>query len=68
MSNDFTTAKIALAKLHQDMEVINRLAKPSYLSVIEQMERTMEPTHRQQNEISRAMEMARVAGQLKRAG
>ena len=35
MSDDFKLAKTALAKLHQDMEAINRLAKPSYLSLIE---------------------------------
>ena len=34
MSNDFTTAKIALAKLYQGMEAINCLAKPSYLSAM----------------------------------
>jgi len=58
MPDDFKTAKTALAKLHQDIEAINRLAKPSYLSVIEQMERTLEPIRRQQSEISRALEMS----------
>ena len=58
MSDDFKTAKTALAKLHQDMEAINRLANPSYLSVIEQMERTMEPIRRQQLEISRALKLS----------
>lgn len=58
MSDDFKTAKTALTKLHQDMEAINRLTKPSYLSVIEQMERTLEPIRRQQLEISRALEMS----------
>lgn len=58
MSNDLKTAKTALAKLHQDMEAINRLAKPSYLGVIEQMERTLEPIRRQQLEVSRALEMS----------
>jgi hypothetical protein len=56
--DDLKTAETALAKLHQDMEAINRLAKPSYLGVIEQMERTLEPIHRQQLEISRALEMS----------
>jgi len=55
MSDDLKTA---LAKLHQDMEAINRLAKPSYLSVIEQMERTLEPIRRQQSEINRALEIS----------
>ena len=58
MSDDLKTAKTALAKLHQDMEAINRLAKPSYLGVIEQMERTLEPIRRQQLEISRAFELS----------
>lgn len=58
MPDDIKTAKTALAKLHHDMEAINKLAKPSYLSVIEQMERTLEPIRRQQLEISRALEMS----------
>jgi hypothetical protein len=37
MSDDLKTAKTALAKLHLDIEAINKLAKPSYLSVVEQM-------------------------------
>ena len=56
MSDDLKSAKSALAKLHHDMEAINKLAKPSYLSVIEQMERTLEPIRRQQLEITRALE------------
>lgn len=58
MSDDLKTAKTALAKLHQDMEAINKLAKPSYLSLVEQMERTLEPIRRQHLEISRAFEMS----------
>jgi hypothetical protein len=58
MSDDLKSAKSALAKLHHDMEAINKLAKPSYLSVIEQMERTLEPIRRQHLEISRALEMS----------
>ena len=46
------------------MEAINRLAKPSYLSVLEQMERTMEPIRRQQMEISRALEMSGAAARI----
>ncbi|MDT8403470.1 hypothetical protein [Sulfuriflexus sp.] len=65
MPDDFKTAKAALAKLHNDMETINPLVKPSYLSVIEQMERTMEPIRRQQLEISRALEMSGAAARIK---
>lgn len=65
MSDDLKTAKTALAKLHQDMEAINRLANPSYLRVIEQMEHTMEPFRRQQLEISRALEMSGLAARIK---
>ncbi|TKB07799.1 hypothetical protein [Desulforhopalus sp. IMCC35007] len=64
MSDDLKTAKTALAKLHQDMEAINRLAKAPYLSVIEQMERTLEPIRRQQLEITRALEMAGAATRI----
>jgi len=65
MPDDLTTTKSAIAKLHQDMETINRLAKPSYLGVLEQMERAMEPIRRQQLEISRALEMSSAAAQIK---
>ncbi len=64
MSDDLKTAKTALAKPHHDMEAINKLAKPSYLSVIEQMERTLEPIRRQQLEITRALEMAGAATRI----
>ena len=64
MSDDLQTAKMALAKLHQDMEAINRLARPSYLNVIEQMERMLEPIRRQQLEISRALEMSGAAARI----
>ena len=47
MSDDLKTAISAIAKLHQDMEAIYRLANPSCLGVIEQLERTMEPLRRQ---------------------
>lgn len=64
MPDNLKTAKSALAKIHQDMESINRLAKPSYLSVIEQMERTLEPIRHQQLEISRALEMSGAAARI----
>lgn len=64
MSDDFKTAKTALAKLHQDMEAINRLARPSYLGVIEQMERTLEPIRRQHLEVSRVLEMSGAAARM----
>ena len=64
MSDDLKTAKSALAKIHQDMEAINRLAKPSYFNVIEQMERTLEPIRRQQLEISRALELSGAAARI----
>ena len=65
LSDDFKTAKTALAKLHQDVEAVNRLAKPSYLGVSEQMERMMEPICRQQLEISRALEMSGAVARIK---
>lgn len=65
MLDDLKTTKSALTKLHQDMEAINRLAKPSYLSVIEQMERTMEPIRRHQLEISRALDLSGSAPRIK---
>jgi hypothetical protein len=58
MSDNLKTTKTALAKLHQDMATINLLPKPSYLNVIEQMERSMEPINRQHLEIGRAFKMS----------
>src|SRR5660398_50328 len=58
MSDDFKTAKSALAKLHQDTEAVNGLDKPSYLSVIEQMQRAMEPIRRHQSRISRVLNLS----------
>lgn len=57
MPDDIKTAKAALAKLHHDMEAINKLARPFYLSVVEQMERSLEPIRRQQLGIRRTFEM-----------
>ncbi len=65
MPDDLKTAKSSLAKIHQDMDVLSRLGKPSYLGVIEQLERTMEPIRRQQLEISRALEMSGAAARVK---
>jgi hypothetical protein len=64
LCDNLKTAKSALAKIHQDMESINRLAKPSYMSMIEQMERTLEPIRRQQLEISRALEMSEAMARI----
>lgn len=61
MLDDMKAAKTALAKLHYDMSAINRLANPSYLSVIEQMDRILEPIRRQHLEISRTLELSGVA-------
>jgi len=65
MSDDFKIAKAAIAKLHQDMEANNGLAKPSYQSVIEQMKRTMEPIWRQHLEINRALEMSGAVARIR---
>ena len=59
------SAKSAIAKLRQDMEAINRLAEPSYLGVIEQLVRTMEPIRHQQMKIKRALEMSGAMAGLK---
>lgn len=65
MQDDLITAKSAIAKLHKEMEAINRFANPSYLSVFEQLERTMEPIRRQQLGISRALEISGAAARIK---
>lgn len=65
MSDDLKTAKSTLTKLHQDMEKFNRLTKPSYMSVIDQMEHAMEPIRRHQLEISRALEISGAAARMK---
>ena len=65
MSDDLKSAKSALTKLHQDMESINRLAKPSYLNLIGQMERTVEPIRRHQLEVNRALEISGAVARMK---
>jgi hypothetical protein len=65
MTNDFKIAKTALAKLHQDMEAINRLTKPSYMSVFDQIKRTIEPLRRHQFEVKRALELSGAAVRMK---
>ena len=64
-SDDFKTVKSAIAKFHQDMEAVNRLAKSSYLNVSEQLERMMEPIRCRQSEISRYFEMSGAAVWIK---
>ena len=63
MSNDLKSAKSALAKLHQDVMAIDRLAKPSSLTLLDQIERTLEP-FRHPSEISRALESLGEANRL----
>lgn len=63
MSNDLKTAKTALAKLHRDMVAIDRLTKSSSPTLLDQIERTLEP-FRHPSEISRALESLGVANRL----
>ena len=63
MTNDLKTAKTALAKLHRDMVAIDRLTKSSSLTLLEQIERTLEP-FRHPSEISRALESLGEANRL----
>lgn len=65
MSDDLQIAKSTLAKLHRDMEKFNHLTKPSYMSVIDQMERAMEPIRRHQLETSRTMKIFGAAERIK---
>ncbi len=65
LSEDLMSAKSAIGKLRQDMEASNRLAKPSYLGVIEQLERTIEPFRLHQMEISRALEIPEAVAGIK---
>lgn len=48
MFDDFKTAITALANFYQDMEAINRFAKPFYMRVIEKLECTKELIRRPQ--------------------
>lgn len=58
MSDNIKTALSALTKLQQNLKPLNRLVKPSYFSLIEQIEHTLEPIRRQQLIINRALEMS----------
>lgn len=60
MSDEFNKATLSIAKLHQDMEALSRLASPSYLGVIDQME----PILLQHLEISRGLEMGGAAARM----
>ena len=60
MLNDFKTAKDTLAKLHQDIDAINRVTNSSYLSVFEQMDRTMKLLRHHRLEIGRDLVMSGV--------
>ncbi|MDX2085760.1 MAG: hypothetical protein SFZ03_10285 [Candidatus Melainabacteria bacterium] len=64
MSDDLKAAKTPLAKLHQDMEVINRLTNPSYLKAFKQMERTLEPIRRQQLAIRSILKTSGIMTQM----
>ena len=65
VSDDFKTARTSIAKIHQDIEAINRAAKPSYPSVIEQIDRAMEQLRRQHLEVSRGLEESGEAARMK---
>ncbi len=65
LSGDLISAKSAIGKLRHEMEAINRLAEPSYLGVIEQLERTIEPFRLHQMEISRALEIPEAVAGIK---
>lgn len=66
MSDDFKAAKTTLAKLHQDMEAATyRLTKASNLSMIKQLDRTMENIHLRDLAISHANQMSGAADRIK---
>lgn len=61
--DDFKRDKIDHSKQYQDIDALNRLTQPSYLSVIKQIERAFEPLTRLQLEISHAREVSGIAAQ-----
>lgn len=65
MLDDLKSAKSVIGRLHLDMEAISRVAKPSFLGEIEQIEYTMEPFHRQQMEFSHALGISGAVARMK---
>ena len=65
MSDDLKSARLLIDRLRKDTEAINRLAKPSYLGMIEKLENTMEPFRRQQMEFSRALDVSKAVTGMK---
>ena len=63
MPSDLKTAKAALAKLHEDMETFDRLTKPSSITLLNQIESTLEP-FRRQLELSRILDLSGVVDRL----
>lgn len=56
MSDDLQKFKSAYLKMKRDMDRLSHMVKPSYLSIYEQMERSLEPIRRQHLEIVRSLE------------
>lgn len=63
MPNDLKTAKAAIVKLHEDMETFDRLTKPSSITLLDQIESTLEP-FRRQSELSRILDLSGVVDRL----
>jgi len=51
MNDDIQEFRLAYLRIQENMDRLARMAKPSYLSVYEQMERALEPIRRQHLEI-----------------
>lgn len=61
MDNDLKNFRPAYMKLQEEMERLSHALKPSYLYVYEQMERALEPIRQHHLEISRSIELSRLA-------
>jgi len=61
MNDDIQEFRLAYLRIQENMDRLARMAKPSYLSVYEQMERALEPIRRQHLEISRSIELSGLA-------
>jgi hypothetical protein len=65
MADDFTTTQNALAKLHQETEVLSHLSKPAYLDTMAEIGQALAPIYRQQLEIRKAFDDSGITAQIK---
>ncbi len=60
MSDDLQEFQLAYPRIQKDIERLTRMIAPSYLSIYEQMERSLEPIRRQHLELTQSLPLAEI--------